>query len=66
MSLFCVYPVFHWGDIVKKVLLRVGGWEKYKKGGWSYMGVVYGKVAAGGLKLSAHYDFIIKIVFFLL
>ena len=29
-------------------------------------GVVYGKVAAGGLKLSAHYDFIIKIVFFLL
>ena len=39
---FCVYPVFHWDDIVGKVLPQAEGLEKkikvrgwpYRKGGW--------------------------------
>ena len=27
-SSFCVYPISHWGDIVKKVLSKAGGLEK--------------------------------------
>ena len=27
---FCVYPVFYWGDIVKKILLKVWVSEKKK------------------------------------
>ena len=31
MGLFCVYPVFHWGDIVWTMLSKVGVWEKRYK-----------------------------------
>ena len=36
---FCVYLVFHWGDIVKKVLSKAGVFEKDKKGGKALKGV---------------------------
>ena len=36
----------HWGDFVKKMLPKVGGWDKTYKGGWSI---------EGGFKLSAYY-----------
>ena len=36
---FCVYPVFHWGDIAEKVLPKVGDLEKkIKKGGMAVYG----------------------------
>ena len=31
------YIVFHWDNIVEKVLPKVGGSEKDKTGGWLYM-----------------------------
>ena len=33
MSLFCIYPDYHWGNIAKKMLSVVGGSEKIYKGG---------------------------------
>ena len=37
---FCVHLLFHWADIVIKVLLKVGVWKNDKKGGDHYKGVV--------------------------
>ena len=31
---FCVYPIFHWGDIVKKVLSKAGNSKKRLKSGF--------------------------------
>ena len=36
---FRVYLVFHWHDIVEKVLPKVGVPKRYKKRGWSYRGL---------------------------
>ena len=36
----CVYLVFHWGDVFRKILSKVGCWKKDNK---------------GEFKLSAHY-----------
>ena len=33
MSSFLVFPVFNWGNFVKKMLSKVGNSEKYKKDG---------------------------------
>ena len=37
-SLFLCLSVFHWSDIVKKIVSKVGGLGK-NKGGWPYRGV---------------------------
>ena len=42
MGFFCVFPLFHWGDIVGEVLPKARGSEKnIKMEGWTYTGVVY-------------------------
>ena len=36
---FCVYLVFHWNDIVEKILPKVGLRKRGKKRRWSYRGL---------------------------
>ena len=48
---FCVYLVFHWNDIVEKILPKVGAWKRDKKRIWSYRELYI----EGGSKPSAHY-----------
>ena len=35
--------LFHWGDIVEKVLAKVGVWKRDEKGGWPYIGGSIGR-----------------------
>ena len=55
MSPFCVYLVFHWGDIVKKVFSKVERvvWKKYKKS----LGLI-GETGFKHSKHSGHYGFV--------
>ena len=45
MKFIFVYPIFHWGDIVGKVLPKAWGSEKIQNGGGDdhIVGVVYRK-----------------------
>ena len=42
MSLFCVYPVFHWCNIVENVLPKAGGLGKKIKRGDGHITAVRG------------------------
>ena len=53
-----IYPVFHWGNIIKKVLWKVGGWEKIFKGHNGHIGgFVYRK---GKFKPTSCYEKIVQ------
>ena len=54
MSLFLCLPVYHWDNVVKIMLSKVGGLEKVYK-----VGVVICEWLSieGGFKPSAHYGF---------
>ena len=51
MSLFCVYPIFHWGNLTEKSCQNWGVRKKYKTED-GHIGVAI----EGGLRPSAHYD----------